>query len=338
MKLKRILIIFLLSVAALSAALIVSPHFIRQAITRSIQDAVPESTVTLGSCRFVRGNHLVLGDMGISLKTPSKNFPKLQVPESNGGFLPLLLASVSVRDLRFDIQTRDLSMNGALSFTRNLRSETFESLSLDLSSLALGLATAKEIRASSDAPGTGDFSVGSLLFSKFKVENLRGLFQVSDAGVLLEKMNARFLDGTVKGRLTLTRLGTLPVCTAELDLTDIPVASFLKLWEWEKKVAANGKLRGHLIAEISGGKLTRLDGAMLATADGNFVILDQAFLENIAARAKQPIEIVRASFEDYHYNTGTVGVSLEENKLRLRLDLEGEKGKRDLEVTLHDWF
>ena len=338
MKLKGFFLIFLLGAAILSSALFFSPYFIRQTAVRLIKNAVPGSEVTAGSCRFVRGHRLELRDIRLTLKTPSKNFPRPGLPGPGNNWLSFLVPSVAVKDLRLDVQTTDLSLQGSFSFTRDMKHSAFEDLSVDVSSLAVGGAQIKNIRASSDKPGEGPFSVENISFNKFLVEKLGGRFALSDAGVLLDGVSAGFLGGTLRGRLALTRLGETPVCTAEIDLDGIPIAAFLKLWEWDKKVSATGSLRGHLIVEIAGGKLARLDGALLAVSDGHLVILDEAFLQNIAARSKQPIEIVKASFEDYHYNTGTIGVSLEENDLRLHLDLDGEKGKRDLEVKLHDWF
>jgi hypothetical protein len=43
------------------------------------------------------------------------------------------------------------------------------------------------------------------------------------------------------------------------------------------------------------------------------------------------------SFKDYHYNTGVMKLSKAQDDLSLDIALDGEKGKRNLMVTLHDF-
>ncbi len=338
MKLRLTFLIPAAAGLALAAAFFAAPRIARSAVVDALQKAVPGSAVSVGSCRFTPGGPLILEDVRLALETPSKNFPRLRAASSGKGLLPLLVPAVVVKDMRPDIRTADLALSGTLSFTRDMRSSAFRELTLDIRTLTLGGGAVSGLWASTDAPGAGRFGAAKISFDKFAAENLEGRFALSDAGVLLDGVRADLLGGRARAKLTAARLGDAPVVTAEADLQGIPIASVLRLWEWDKKCAADGRVGGHLLAEFSAGKLSRLEGALVAEGGGDLVVLDQRFLENIAERSKQPIEIVKASFENYHYNSGTVGISLQENGLRLGLDLEGEQGKRDLEVTLHDWF
>lgn len=336
MKLRRDFIVFIAAGTVLAGAFLAAPRFLRSTLVSSIEKSLPGSTVRIGSCRLTFRHGLLLQDVRVSLQS-SKNFPAPKLPSGKNPF-SFLLPPVTVQGLRLDIKSADLRMEGTFAFVWLPGPSAVKNLTLDIPSLSLGRFKVKNLRASSDKPGAGRFAADSLAMDRFSAGNIQGLFRLSGAGASLDELSADFLGGKVTGRVTLARLEDAPVGTAELELDALPIASFLKLWEWDKKMGADGIVRGQLIAEASGGKLTHLNGALVASGDGSLVILDQAFLENIAQRTKQPISIVKASFENYHYNTGTIGVSLEEEGLRLQLDLDGEKGKRNLEVTLHDWF
>jgi hypothetical protein len=111
----------------------------------------------------------------------------------------------------------------------------------------------------------------------------------------------------------------------------------IEAFEWDKKVSVTGLFTGKMDIEGQGNGIARLEGAFDAKAGGGDIrILDQAFLQRIADNSKQPIEIVRASFENYHYTNGRARFRLEGKDILLNLDLEGDAGKRNLEVNLHD--
>jgi hypothetical protein len=67
------------------------------------------------------------------------------------------------------------------------------------------------------------------------------------------------------------------------------------------------------------------------------VVKDETMLKNMARAADQPLDILMESFKDYHYNTGVMKLGLARDDLNLDIILDGEKGKRNLSVTLHDF-
>jgi hypothetical protein len=67
------------------------------------------------------------------------------------------------------------------------------------------------------------------------------------------------------------------------------------------------------------------------------VVRDETMLKNMAQAADQPLDILMESFKDYHYNTGVMKVGKVKDDLSLDIALDGEKGKRNLSVTLHDF-
>jgi hypothetical protein len=73
------------------------------------------------------------------------------------------------------------------------------------------------------------------------------------------------------------------------------------------------------------------------TPGGTLVIMDAKFLENMARNTQLPLELLVEDFKNYRYNTGLLSLGLEDNNIILKVALEGEAGKRNLNVILHDF-
>jgi hypothetical protein len=70
---------------------------------------------------------------------------------------------------------------------------------------------------------------------------------------------------------------------------------------------------------------------------GILVIKDDKFLKNLSRTTKQPLDILVESFKDYHYNTALMKLSFDKGNIILDVALEGEAGKRNLSIVLHDF-
>jgi hypothetical protein len=88
-----------------------------------------------------------------------------------------------------------------------------------------------------------------------------------------------------------------------------------------------------------GADIHILDGDFSAVDPGGLLeIKNEEFLKNIARNSQQPLDIVIASFKDYHYNVGALRVALEKSDLVFDAALDGETGKRNINITLHDFL
>jgi len=50
------------------------------------------------------------------------------------------------------------------------------------------------------------------------------------------------------------------------------------------------------------------------------------------------VELLVDNFKNYHYSSGTINLSLDNENINLDLALDGKSGKRDLNITLHDFL
>jgi hypothetical protein len=196
---------------------------------------------------------------------------------------------------------------------------------------------ASGIRASW-GPDPGTLNIAGIKTPKASLEAIEGRFFVDLPEIRFEPIHARFAGKGLTGSGAV-RFGKTVGYRIEVLAGALPAQTLIRAFEWEKKVSMSGVFDGRLKVEGSGKKLTMLEGTFdAAGGGGDIVVLDQAFLQRIADSSKQPIEIVKASFENYHYNDGKVRFFLDRKDLKLNLDLGGEAGKRNLEVNLHDMF
>ena len=181
-------------------------------------------------------------------------------------------------------------------------------------------------------------SIASLGSKKAALEDVRATFTWHGSRLEFDRIRSRFAGQELLGTATVW-LGREPRYRLSLSGGSLPGQAVVDAFEWQKKLAVAGVFTGRLEMEGSGGTLSRLEGSFDAAPEGGTItILDQEMLQRVADSSHQPLSIVRASFENYHYNTGKARFHLDRSDLRLEMALEGEAGKRQLEVNLHDLF
>ena len=187
-------------------------------------------------------------------------------------------------------------------------------------------------------PGSGpnEFYVPKLQYDKVKVDGLHGRLSLQGDQLLAEDLSVAVFDGQVKGRAELA-IGLPTQYRASLVFTNLDLAKFVDAFDLRKKFLMTGWLGGRMELGGNGADIRILSGTFAMTkAGGTLIITDPTILENIASRTGQRMEILVDSFRDYHYNTGIVSLLLEDNNLSVDMALEGEAGKRDLNIVVHD--
>jgi hypothetical protein len=67
------------------------------------------------------------------------------------------------------------------------------------------------------------------------------------------------------------------------------------------------------------------------------IIKDAQVLKNLASNTNQSADLLMENFQNYHYNIGALKLFLDNGNLILDAALDGETGKRDLNIVLHDF-
>jgi hypothetical protein len=183
----------------------------------------------------------------------------------------------------------------------------------------------------------GEFSVREAGYDKAKASRITGGAQLKGKELSLNDMSASLFDGAVNLNVNLV-MSALPQYSVDIDCKDLDIGQFVKDFKLEEKFQMTGRLSGHAKIKGSGADFQVIEGDF-STGEGGgvMVIKDEAMLKNMAQSSNQPLDIIVESLKDYHYNTGVMKLFKAQDSLGLDMALEGEKGKRNLTIVLHDF-
>jgi hypothetical protein len=123
-----------------------------------------------------------------------------------------------------------------------------------------------------------------------------------------------------------------------LEFSGIDLNAFVHDFKLNEKVDLNGRMEGVAVLKGKGLNFTVLSGDFTANAPGgDLTIKDKSYLEKIARGSGQSLDILVENFKNYHYNKGVMNLSLVEGNLILDIALDGEAGKRNFTVTMHNF-
>ncbi len=181
----------------------------------------------------------------------------------------------------------------------------------------------------------GSLSAESLSFGKINITAIRSDMTINSDIAELDGLSGDLIGGKLAGNL---RVEFRPELRYDLKLTvgGLSVPKVMAELKADKKVDATGMLNGFLEIHGNTAGIVAFKGNLKALEGGDITIKDEALLNDIAARTKQPAAIVKQSFREYHYDTGEINLGLENNGVGMLVDLNGVKGKRNLNVVFHD--
>ncbi len=246
--------------------------------------------------------------------------------------------TLEVLEMDLDVRLMGVTAQAKGSFDVDLITGNLRMVHLAVPSLQKNGARLEDLTLDMPYGGDGYVFVSRMAFGKAQLRALKGPFHWVGGTIAVRPFVAEFLGGALAGGIEL-HVGTQPRYTLHANITslDLPVA--VHDFELEKKLRATGELGGRITLTGGAGGIESLEGELTSVSPGgDIVIEDRSLLEDLAARAKQPIEIVEASFKEYHFDTGQVRLGLEDGALGLRIEMNGAKGTRKLDVYLHDFF
>ena len=282
---------------------------------------------------------LILRGITVRVSTPGKEAAKF------AGYLNLsqggapVAGSIEIFGLGLDLDTADFSAKATLAAAGfNIVSQALDYLDLRIDNLeALGLQLEKADLTLNPFSHKGKAKIARIKYDKFNMSDIKAGLELQDKTLSISNLSARAMDGDILGELEVT-LDKEPGYVLNLKCTALDVARLSRDFEWREKFDMTGKLSGKLELKGKGAKIEVLSGDFSALAPGGeLIIMDAQFLKNMAASTQQPVELLVENFKNYRYNTGLLTLGLENNDIIVRLALEGNAGKRNLEVILHDF-
>lgn len=245
-----------------------------------------------------------------------------------------LMLSDSILDLNF----KDLKLKASISVELNLRNRLIEYVDLKVDTIAGNGFYLKggSLKAVQMSPSEG-LSIGQIEYGKFKVKEIHAEARLEDKNLFLSSLFADSLGGKIHGDLNL-RIDKDIQYAADLKFINLDGEIFVKEFDLGEKFSLSGRLRGKIALEGRGAELETMRGDFNADEPGGVLsIRDRRYLEDIARNSSQPLDVLIESFTNYRYNTGLIKLYLDRKDLVTDILLNGEAGKFNLTVTIHDF-
>ena len=249
-----------------------------------------------------------------------------------------LVNGLRLSDTRLDIQSRELTLKASVSLAVDLVRQSMEYLEINVASLEGSGLELKDafLEAKSGAAAPGLLRIAEVKYDKLAIKKIEGQARLEDKSLSLESLFAQVLGGDIRGK-ALLELRPAGDYRVELRAQDIDLSAFISDFNLGEKLSLSGRLNGRAALRLRGSGIDLLSGDFSAAAPGGMLtIKDTAYLESIARSSRQPLDLLVESFKNYRYNTGVVKLSFSEGNIILDIVLEGEAGRRNLSVILHD--
>jgi hypothetical protein len=201
---------------------------------------------------------------------------------------------------------------------------------------AFGITAGEAVISGKPYSGGADFTVKTITCGDAVVKGVTGKLVLDDKGVLLDGLSGSAFKGKMKGEASVG-LGEDGKFSAALDFAGLDLGTFVKDFKLEEKVDITGTMKGGLRVAGAGTGFTDISGEFTADIPGGVLtIKDKTFLENMAKRTGYEMDMLMENFSRYVYNKGGMKVGFNGRDISLDIEMEGEAGKRTLNVVLHD--
>jgi len=371
---KRIIyILIVISFIVLNIAIFINPLIIFLA-KRQIENVFIDSEVYIGKCSLKPANELKLSDIEIKkrniydfkikeisfyynlasifkrsiLKSELKdtliavNLGQKSILEMKS-LLKLspnrifLLDNLEISNLELNLKSKDLNAEANISAELNLIDQLLNYIHLQVGYLNSGEFHLENAYLKAKQNSNGEIKIARVKYNKARIEDIDGKVLLQGRILFLDSLAARILGGKIKGDFNFW-LDKNQDYTVNLEFLQIDLDTFVKDFELKDKFQITGKLDGKLALKGSDLNIKDINGDFsTAESGGVLTIKDNKFLENLANTSKQSLDILLESFKDYHYNKGIMKLSLKRGNLILDVALDGDAGKRNLNIVVHDF-
>lgn len=368
-------VLVIISLIAVALVVFFAQPIVIVATKSAIEKALPGSRVTIGACLIQPANSisfsrvkisrndaisLVIENVGmeydirslikgrvlktyikgasINVDSTSKELGSFFSRKGSGPIQPgIFVEEIELSGVSFHVTIDGSNASGSLEMLFENMELFPKKIGLIIDSALLGPVRIKGFRfgAAREMDG-GIFGINSMKINDINVVGISGQPLLSDRGLVVDKLTAHIFNGKAEGIFRLA-LNKEVDYSLDLKLSDIDTHEAILGFKLGEKVDSTGSVKGEFKVEGKGATLTVVKGVFSVDDKGGlFVIKDEEFLKMIAERTKQPIEIIKESFRDYRYNKGTAWINLEEKDLHSGIALEGDKGKRNVDLVFHD--
>jgi len=182
---------------------------------------------------------------------------------------------------------------------------------------------------------SGVLDIAQIKYNEAGIGEIKSKLRLNEKNLFLDSISCKVFGGEAQGDLSLSLDRNIEYL-ANLKFINLDLDTFVKNFNLSEKFQMSGRLNGRLALAGRGLNIKILNGDFFTAEPGGALsIRGNKFLENLAQSSKQSLDILVESFKDYRYNTGIIRLYKQEENLVLDIALDGEAGKRNLNVTLH---
>jgi len=279
-----------------------------------------------------------LKDVVLSVYLPQRSIFQLSQTLNLGSRGLFLVESLELLNLKLNLKFKDLNLKAKASSRLSLIEQLINYLDIEIDSLdSDGFLLEGASLKISKMQDSGELYINKVEYGRIDIEAIKGKVRLKDRILFLDSLSAKALGGKIQGDLTF-RIGKEKEYLANLEFINLDLEKFVDDFNLENKFQITGSLNGAMNFKGKGFDINALTGDFSAAEYGGILVIkDTRFLENLARNSKQPLDILMESFKDYHYNTGMMRLYLDRGNLVLDMELNGEAGRRNLNITLHDF-
>jgi hypothetical protein len=278
-------------------------------------------------------------DAFLNINLSQKNLSAFKSYLKLGSKSPLTLQDLELSNININLKSKDLKASLEMSVGLNLKKQLVKHLDTAINFIeAEGLLLENaSLRFNANYSSPGNLNIAQIKYDKAKIENVFAKLSFKDQTLFLGALTAQIFGGRVEGDLT-AGLNKDMAYAVNLNFVNLSLERFVSDFNLQEKFQMTGDLNGKVILRGSGLNINSILGNLSATETGGVLtITDKRFLENLARTQGQSLDILVESFKNYHYNIGIMKLGLDKGNLILDVSLDGEAGKRNLNIVVHDF-
>ncbi|MEW6076030.1 MAG: hypothetical protein AB1530_07020 [Candidatus Omnitrophota bacterium] len=263
----------------------------------------------------------LIGSYGVAQAPAAKNF---------------LVNSIELNNISIDVASKDVSLETTLSAKIRPSERMLDFVTLSCKRLEMGAIKVRNAFLEAAQDKEGMLAIEEAAYDKITITALASKPVLKGPFLFCSPFSARGFGGTLQGSFSFAMAG-LPQYALRVKTDDANLENIIHDFDLGEKAEMTGMLRGELQCEAQGTGITALRGDFTMRKPGGMLtIKDTSFLERMAQRNKQSLEILVESFKNYHYNIGDAHMGMRGEDIELGLELDGPQGKRAISIVIHD--
>jgi hypothetical protein len=251
---------------------------------------------------------------------------------------PFRIDCLELTNLFLNLNSKEVNIKARFSSGIDLLKQEINYADLELDSLdSFGIIIENANLKAAQIPAIGTLNIAKVKYDKAVINQIKANVRLEGSSLTFDTFSARIFDGEVRGNLSF-KLDKEGVYRADLEFIGLDPEAFVKDFKLEEKFNLSGKISGAVKLAGRGPDIKIIAGNLKASPLGGMLtITDTGYLEKLARDSGESLNILVESLKNYHYNNGRLNLSLEQGNLIFDAALEGEAGKRNLIVVLHDF-